>query len=725
MVAPFTETEQQILAGELLDLNQMVQPEELIPFLEPFPETDRRFVAGEVWRYRNRVGGKPFANVGELARIRISLRDLEASEALPDLRQRLEQAQAERGPEEGDAALPLFNARQLGDIKPQLTVRTVGQFRSALRFHAGLMLLSFLAIHLIWRWRGFMGDSYVLPILLSLVGIGCVEMVAMRDPLRDLTIFAGFAQGVVGGCALLLAASMIDFERRIWRRASFLFLALAIGLSTLLIFFGTGPGTSDAKVNLAGFQPVEGIKILLALFLAGYFSDRWEFLRELMERRGRWSGVLRFTRIPKLEYLLPVLVAMGLILAFFFLQRDLGPALVTSLLFLALYSVARGGLGLAVLGLAIVSGGFFLGYRLGIPRTVAARVGMWLSPWDNGLLGGDHLAKTQWALATGGVSGTGLGKGDPQLVPAVHTDMVLAAIGEELGLLGVLAVLGLFALLIFRFLRVTLATPGHYSFFLALSLTLILALQTLLITGGVLGLLPLSGIATPFLSFGRSSMSANLAIAGILLAISQRPGELGAALRPLHRPVRWVALLLVVALGGVAAAAARIHTAQADSLLIRGNLAIQGDGVRRFQYNPRLVRIARQIPRGDIVDRNGLPLASSDPSTFEPHRQAYEELGILPPREAEDSTQRYYAFGGLTFHLLGDLRNRLNWAASNTSFAERDERIRLQGYDDYVARVPIRQPDGKITQVIQRDYRELVPCCAITAIQSTLKCNAS
>lgn len=708
MLAPFGDAAEKVLAREVLDLNQLVQPEELIPFLVSVPEAERRFVADEIWRYRNRVGGRPFENVGELARIRIPAGSVPKELAESELGRRATEAATAAEPEGAEATLTLLTQSQLGEIKPSLTVRTARQLRGAVRSHAALLLASFLGVHLLWRWRGFLGDPFVLPPLLGLTALGFLEMLAMRDPLRDQTLFAGFAQGVALGGVLLAGASWIDFERRVFRRASFLFLILAILLSVLLILFGTGPGTSDAKVNLAGFQPVEVIKILLAFFLAGYFSERWELLRELVEQRGPRPDVLRRLRLPRLEYVLPVGVAMALVLAFFFLQRDLGPALVTSLLFLALYGVARGRAGLALAGLAIVGTGFYLGYRLGIPRTVAARVAMWLSPWDNGLFGGDHLAKSQWALATGGITGTGLGAGDPQLVPAVHTDMILAAIGEELGLLGVLAVFALFAFLIHRFLRITLQAGGHYSFFLGLSLTLILALQAILISGGVLGLLPLSGIATPFLSFGRSSMTANLAIAGILLALSHRPGEVGATVRPLHRTVRWITALLVGALVVLSAAAVRIQAVAADSLLIRANLATQGDGVRRYQYNPRLVRIARQIPRGDAVDRNGLILATSDASRLQAHQETYQELGIVTPLP-EDANGRIYPLGGLTFHLLGDLRSRLNWAASNTSFAERDHRVRLQGFDDYVARVPVRQPGGEITRVLRRDYRELVP----------------
>src|SRR5262249_22002852 len=146
-----------------------------------------------------------------------------------------------------------------------------------------------------------------------------------------------------------------------------------------------------------GFQPVELIKILIALFLAGYFADRWELLREVPERRVRLGPAARVFPLPRLEYVVPPLVAVGLILFFFFLQNDLPPALVLACLFLILFSVARALPGMAICGLFLVAAAFFIGYKLGYPRTVGQRIGMWLSPWDTWFRGGDHLAQALWS----------------------------------------------------------------------------------------------------------------------------------------------------------------------------------------------------------------------------------------------------------------------------------------------------------------------------------------
>src|SRR5262249_15367813 len=141
------------------------------------------------------------------------------------------------------------------------------------------------------------------------------------------------------------------------------------------------------------------------------------------------------------------------------------------------------------------------------PRTVAGRVAMWLSPWDNFVHpGGDHLAQSLWTFASGGAFGSGLGLGEAALVPAIHTDLVLAAAGEDLGFAGLACILAVYALLVHRALSIARSARGDYSFFLALGLALLIGLEVALISGGILGLIPLSGVVTPFLNYGKSSM---------------------------------------------------------------------------------------------------------------------------------------------------------------------------------------------------------------------------
>ena len=229
-------------------------------------------------------------------------------------------------------------------------------------------------------------------------------------------------------------------------------------------------------MNLLGFQPAEIIRILLVFFLAGYFAERWEFLRTLRESRVELAKVSRWVEVPRLEYLLPVLAGVVLSLAFFFLQKDLGPALLIACMFLAMYAVARDRYLFAAAGLLLIFLGFASGYYLHFPSNVAGRVSMWLSPWDNSVRGGEQLAHALWGFSTGGLFGTGLGLGDPQLMPAAHTDLILATLGEEWGFAGLFCVLALYAGLVWFGIRTALRARSDYNFFLALGLTLAFAL---------------------------------------------------------------------------------------------------------------------------------------------------------------------------------------------------------------------------------------------------------
>ncbi|HZF11017.1 MAG TPA: FtsW/RodA/SpoVE family cell cycle protein [Thermoanaerobaculia bacterium] len=695
---PLADVPARLGRGELLNLNTVSRSGDLLPLLA-FLDTpqERSFVAD---RIRQRLSEGTLDNVGELGRLRVPAGEIDAKN-LPGLAERLKAS--------GRDSVLLLAPAELRQLKPRLLVRTPARFRGTYLLGAALLFAGFLAAHLVLRFRRFPGDELFLPILFLLCGLGFAMMASLRDPLRDLPLCLRFSYGVLAGCAVFLAGALIDLERTPLPRRGIWALALAAVLSVCLIGFGGGPGGSDAKVNFLGFQPVELIKILIALFLAGYFADRWELLREVHERRLSFGLPL-----PRLEYALPPLVAIGLVLFFFFLQKDLGPALVLAGLFLLLFSVARGRPGMALVGAAAVSLACFAGYKLGYPRTVGQRIGMWLSPWDTWFHGGDHLAQAIWSLATGGPTGTGLGLGEPGIVPEAHTDMIFAAVGEELGFLGLVAVAGLYALLIQRSLRATRRSGTPYGFFLGLGLTLLLALETVLIAGGVLRLLPLSGVASPFLSFGRSALLANFLIVGLLAGLSARRPADPDALRPFAGGIRWVA----IGLGAFAVLAlvrlADLQLFRPNTYLTRGAVALQGDGVRRFQYNPRLAAIAATIPRGSIVDRNGVLLATSDPAELAAHRAELQKLGAtafddLAGSTATDRRARAYPFGGKTFHLLGDLRNRVNWAARNTSFVERDARVRLQGYDDYADVVKVKQPDGSETPQVVVDYRDLVP----------------
>jgi len=600
----------------------------------------------------------------------------------------------------------LLTRAQFAQIKPQIAVRSVAVFQRDFLISTGVILAAFLLTHIVWTLKRFKGSWAYLPLLLMLTGIGFALMVSLRDPLRDTLIFVPFAQGVAAGCIVMLIASLIDWER-LMAGYSFVPLLGAIALSVALIFLGSGPTGSDARVNLGPFQPVEAIKILLVFFLAGYFSKRWPLLRDLREKRSFVAKIVPM-ELPPLLYSVPVLLGVAVAILFFYLQKDLGPALVFACVFLTLYAIARNRVPLAFAGLATLFGGFLVGYFRGTPKTVHDRVAMWLSPWSNMVRGGDQVAHSLWAMASGGALGTGPGLGESDVIPAGYTDLIVSVLGEDWGFLGLATVYLIFGLIVWIGLRTARRARTDYAFFLALGLSLLVSAELLLISGGILDLFPLSGVATPFLSYGRTAMLANFAIAGILLSLGRDAGPVSRT-EPFHTGLRWVEVVLAALALAVVGKAASVQLMQADAIVGQGTLVLQADGGRRYVYNPRLISAARTMTRGTIYDRTGLPLAASDWNELERHRPDYTALGIDLDKVCNRADSRCYPLGPITSHLLGDVRTRLNWSASNTSFVERDSMVRLQGYDDRGRIVQVEDANGKPFNTIRYDYRELLP----------------
>jgi cell division protein FtsW (lipid II flippase) len=692
--AGFPAAEQALAAKQIVDVNTLSAREDLFPVLTQYPDpAAREFVARKIYN-----AGGDMANVGAIARIRVTREEV-AGRGLQTLRDRMNDRES----------MPLVTGDQLRLLKPSLIVRRPEQFRRSFAIWIAVFFAAFLLVNVVWSLRGFRGDTALVPALALLTGIGLVLMISLRDPLRDQLLFADFAQGAALGCVLMAAAALLDFER-LTGGLSFVPLLASFALSALLIVFGSGPGVSDAKVNLLGFQPVEIIRVLLVFFLAGYFARRWDVLRHARENRPSLARLTRHLDIPPLEYTLPAAACVGLSVLFFFLQKDMGPALVFCCLFLTLYGIARASALVPLVGVLLVVLGFVAGFFLGVPHTVGERVSMWLSPWDNLVHGGDQLAQSLWAFSTGQLSGMGTGLGDPQLVPAAHTDLILSALGEEWGFLGVAAVFGIYAWIVWRALRIALRAASDYEFFLAAGLGVATALQLLLISAGALGVAPLSGVVTPFLSYGRTALLANFLLIGILESISARrpPQEKGPS--PFRPAVAVAGVILAAAGATVLAKAAWVELLHPAAVMGEGTLVVEADGARRFEYNPRFQEVMRDIPKGTIYDRNGLPLATSDWSDLEKHRAEYSALGVDIDRVCSRAENRHYPFGGLMFDLLGDLRTRTRWAAGNTAFVERDSARRLRGYDDRPTLVEVKNPKtGVRERVIRYDYRELVP----------------
>lgn len=261
------------------------------------------------------------------------------------------------------------------------------------------------------------------------------------------------------------------------------------------------------------FQPGELAKICLVVFFAAYLAERKELLSMATRRIGRW-------RIPDFKHFGPLLVMWGLSLAVMFYEKDLGSSLLFFSVFLLMLYVATARLSYVVAGSGLFAAGAFLGYNTF--SHVQSRVEVWLDVFNPELIDGPsyQLAQSLFALATGGLFGTGLGQGRPDLIPAAHTDFIFSVVGEELGLFGTTAILLAFLLLIARGFRTAGRSRDDFGQLLAGGLTLMFAVQTVIILAGVTRLLPLTGITLPFMSYGGSSLLSNFILIALLLRVS-------------------------------------------------------------------------------------------------------------------------------------------------------------------------------------------------------------
>jgi hypothetical protein len=311
-------------------------------------------------------------------------------------------------------------------------------------------------------------------------------------------------------------------------------------------------------------------------------------------------------------------------------------------------------------------------------------------------------------MATGGWFGTGLGLGDLRYLPAGHTDLILAGIGEELGAVGLTVVALLYGILAWRGFRIGRLARNDYGFFLGTALTLFLIVPVLIMASGILGVTPLTGVVTPFLSYGASAMAANFAALGILAAI-QADRHPSGNFEPFRVPMNWLGGALGLFAVVLLAVMINVQIVHGDDYLVRPHLGVQADGGRRFEYNPRVLDIVRLLPRGTIYDRHGVPLATDDPGAIASARQAYARFGVSLADACPNSAERCYPLGGRAFHLLGDARTRVNWSAPNTSYIERDAEDQLRGFGDHASTVRTTDAAGRPMLTVRRDYREIVP----------------
>ncbi|MFI6208879.1 FtsW/RodA/SpoVE family cell cycle protein [Streptomyces sp. NPDC051041] len=384
----------------------------------------------------------------------------------------------------------------------------------AVGYGAGLGVLALVA-HGAVRLRAPYADPVLLPIGVLLNGLGLVLI--YRLDLRTPGDRAAPAQLVWStlGVALFIVVVLLLRDHRLLQRYTYVCVAAALALLTLPIFF---PAVNGARiwVRIAGFsiQPGEFAKVLLAVFFAAYLAAN----RNALAYAGRRVGRLQ---LPTGRVLGPILTVWLVSVGVLVLERDLGTSLLFFGLFVVLLYVATGRTGWIAVGLLLASLGAVAVGRL--EPHVHGRIQDWLHPFASieAGQGPDQLAQSLFAFAAGGVLGTGLGHGHSFLIGfAVKSDFILATAGEELGLAGLCALFLLYALLVERGFRAGLALREPFGRLLAVGLASLVALQVFMIAGGVTGLIPLTGMAMPFLAQGGSSVVTNWAIVALLIRVS-------------------------------------------------------------------------------------------------------------------------------------------------------------------------------------------------------------
>lgn len=710
--ASFASTERERPVGAVVDLTAPAAPGDLEPIVATVFDNaiERRFVARTI--YDAVTAGSianDLSNVGSLSRIDVSAADVERLPAGSTLLARLQAARAAAiaAGRPSPAAIALLTSADLAALKPGLVVRSIETWRSALTWCLVAFFLAFAGVEAVWRFSRVDGDRVLLSCVLLLTSLGFLVMISRPDPLRDTMLVVRYTQGIVIGLVALLGASFVNIRRLSHLGLTYLPLVGALVLAAALAAFGTGPGGSGTRINLGPIQPVEAIRLLIVLFLAGYFARRWELLREVRGTHVRNVRLPAWIDVPRADHILPVAAGVAIALVLFFTLKDLGPALLVSLVFLAMFGVAHGRVGLVAAGVVVLLAGFYVGHVLGVSGTLTERVAMWQEPWANAVRGGDQLAQAAWALASGGVRGTAAGLGATRYIPAGHTDLVLASIAEELGVAGIAAVLVAVVVIAWRGFSITRRTSTDYGAFVALGMTLSLLAPALVVVAGMLGAVPLTGVVTPFLSYGGSAMTVNFIALGLLAACGA-DAPAAAPAQPFGVPLRRLQTTLIVIGAVLVAMWTRVQVVSADSILARPQLSQQADGGLRYQYNPRVLDAAQRMPRGAILDRNGLPMAG-DAAVVQAAREAYGRIGVDVGAACGSGRERCYPLGGTAFHLVGDATTRSNWAATNSSYVERDAEGLLRGFDDHAELVRHRVPGHGESVALRRDYSALVP----------------
>ena len=678
---------------------------------------------------------------------------------------------------ESPHTMRLFSSKDFNTLKKEkaFIVRTPGEVTDWFRIIVITFFASFFLLHLIFSVHSPRTDQLLLPVIMILTGLSFITLFSLQDPLRDRFLvkntFIYFCIGMVS----ILVFQFINLKRftpdsalyRIFifkdnRKAAngWPWALAAMGLLCLTILFGSGPEGSGVKVNLFGFQPSEIVKYMVIVFLAGFFAINEKFISEYPSFNKR------------LSFFVFAVVAIVATILLFLAIGDLGPAIICCFTFIILFSFSRGdfmqmvaamllyalatwivknvwiatgvtvaALALymliakkklsesAVMALVVVSGFLLLDQIPALAKIIPGpvqrlvdRKAIWSDPWNNQVYGGDQVANGIWAISTGGVTGQGAGEGFAKTIPEAHTDMILPAIGEELGWAGIACVFILFLVLLHRSIIIGRQAGAPFLFYLCAGAGIGIFVQFLLIAGGSTGALPLSGVALPFTSYGGTSLLCSMIAVGFLLGVSRFNGTQAQMkyisqrqdknLMPALLAACAAILLLVINVSG--------FTFNKKKWIVEPALVADRSGARMYSYNPRISILMNRLQAGNVYDRNGRLLASSDPNLVQAQKDSLVALGI-PVENIQSMSykrqDRYYPFGEYMFFWTGDANTGIFSGGNNGYFAEYAHAAELRGFPAPVVKYQVSADRfreekflpvaGTEMTVIKRDYSAL------------------
>lgn len=649
---------------------------------------------------------------------------------------------------EGDAAfsfyqsphkIKLLSNRDFNNLKKEksLLVRTPEEASRWYWILVSIFFFGFILLHVLLSIRFPEADQILLPVVLLLTGLSLLTLLSLQDPLRDRFLAKSTMWYFIGGFGGIIFILLFNLQRfttdsalyrmfvfkNKWAAKGVQWGVLAAVLLVLTIFVGTGPQGSGVKVNLLGFQPSEVVKFLIIIFLAGFFAINERFISEYATFQKRWS------------FFSLALVAIAFTILLFLMLGDLGPAIVVCFTFIILFSFSRGDfaymVGAVVLFVAanwilndvwiatavtfillivtmffvrrqisesammalVVVMGFMLIDQIpvlhkifpGPVQRLVDRKSIWLNKWDNEVFGGDQIANGIWAMSSGGVTGQGIGEGFAKTIPEAHTDMILPSIGEEFGWAGIVCIFILFLLYLHRSILIGRQTGRPFLFYLCAGIGIGTFVQFLLIAGGSIGALPLSGVSLPFVSYGGASLICNLLAAGFLLSASLVRGSAVQMNYVSKQQDKNLVPALIAACIGLVLLTVNIsrYLFNNKQWVVQPALVADRSGARMFSYNPRITILMNKLQAGSLYDRKGKILATSRPELILKNKDSLVASGINPQILRSLSHQRldrYYPFGDQMFFWTGDANTGVFMGGTNGYFAEYEHDADLRGF---------------------------------------------